>query len=168
MLYYSPTTDDAKTANPPPPPFPINAYSLLTIGSSGPIPYPATASTVVKFCERSPTPSGSWNGTLGYPTTGILWAIEHQNSKNLSGTCSDSQSIAHAALHAFNAVPDGNGVLNELYHSNANRNGGVQTPIGDVTTFSTPTIFQGHVYMGTQTEVDVFGLCSSQQGGCLP
>jgi hypothetical protein len=168
MLYYSPTTDDAKTANPPPPPFPINAYSLLTSGSSGPIPYPATASTAVMFCERSPTPSGSWNSTLGDPATGILWAIEHQNSDNAPGaqnpTCPDSHSISHAALHAFSAIPNGGGVLSELYHSSQTA---ASKYIGSVATFSTPTIFNGHVYIGTQTGVDVFGLCASQQGGCL-
>jgi hypothetical protein len=32
------------------------------------------------------------------------------------------------------------------------------TTVGKFVTFSTPTIFNAHVYMGTQTEVDVFGV----------
>jgi hypothetical protein len=32
---------------------------------------------------------------------------------------------------------------------------------GSDTDFSTPTVFQGRVYVGTTTEVNVFGLCTS-------
>ena len=89
-------------------------------------------------------------------SSGIVWAIEHQNSDN--PTDCNGTDIAHAALHAFNAT-----TLAELYRSN-----GVQTNIGGPTPFSTPTIFKGQVYMGTKTEVDVFGLCSTNgQSGCL-
>jgi hypothetical protein len=45
--------------------------------------------------------------------------------------------------------------------------GVTQTMIGPATSFSVPTIFQSRVHMGTKMEVDVFGLCSSQQTGCL-
>lgn len=167
MIYYSATTDNAPAAAP----LPIKGYSLLTSGSSGPIPDPPTASTITVFCEKSPTPSGSWNGATGDSTTGIVWAIENQNKNNVPPTpnCADKTLFPSAALHAFDAVPNGSGVLTELYTS-----AHVQTAIGNEATFSTPTIFNGRVYMGTRTfntagtalAVDVFGLCGSQ--GCMP
>jgi hypothetical protein len=149
-LYYAPTSDTA-TANP----YAINAYELATIGESGPISQTPSARTSILFCQHSPTPSGSWNGND--PTTGIVWAIENQNTGNPgSGTpaCSGEGYTLPAALHAFNAT----NLLQELYTT---RPPHLQTAIGSFTTFSTPTIFKGQVYMGTQTEVDVFGLCGS-------
>jgi hypothetical protein len=158
MLYYSATTDDPEPSAPPP--LPINEYSLLTSGASGPIPDPPTASTQTLFCQRSPTPSGSWNGTTADPTTGIVWAIERPNQDNPGNPpdCDTTKRISHAALHAFSAT---NLSAPELYSSRG------LARVGPVTAFSTPTIFNGHVYVGTQTEVNVFGLCASQQGGCL-
>jgi hypothetical protein len=64
-------------------------------------------------------------------------------------------------LHAFTATQK-QGFLTSLYDSAQSV---TQTKIGAPTTFSTPTIFQGQVYMGTQTEVDVFGLCP--HSGCM-
>lgn len=140
MLYYSATDQDTGVA-----PLPVNGYPLLTSGTSGPISS-TYLSTNTLFCYPSPTPSVSSNGAAS--GTGIVWAIENQNSGNpfscpLSG-------IGNAALHAFNAT-----TLAELYNSRA------VTTIGRWTSFSTPTVFKGQVYMGTQTEVDVFGICTS-------
>jgi hypothetical protein len=39
--------------------------------------------------------------------------------------------------------------------------------INSVHGFPTPTIFQGQVYMGTDKEVNVFGLCSTLANGCI-
>ncbi len=140
MLYYSVTTA-TKTAVP----YPINGYQLLTTGSSGPIPSSPTASTGTLFCLYSPTPSISSNGTTA--GTGIVWAIEHGNKHNPQLPTSDCNGGAlPAALHAFDAT-----TLTELYNGRGVTTGG---QIG----FSTPTIFNGRVYMGTTTEVDVFGL----------
>jgi len=157
MLYYSATTDAQPQENA----LPINAYQLSTTASSGPIPttQPPPNSTSTLFCQYSPTPSGSSNGTQA--ATGILWAIEHQN-KNNPPKCSFQygNNQPPAVLHAFKATDL---TAQELYSSKP-----VATVIGPVTTFATPTVFNGRAYMGTQTEVDVFGLCSTQQGGCLP
>jgi len=49
----------------------------------------------------------------------------------------------------------------ELYNSTQNVK---KTVIGPAVPFVPPTILNGQVYMGTKTEVDVFGLCPS--GGC--
>ena len=144
-IYYSATTDITTTA-----PYPIFSYQLATSGASGPIPDPPTASTPNKFCQYSPTPSVSSNGTT--PGTGIVWAIEHGNTDNLDGTqnpdCAGQSS--QAALHAFNAT-----TLAKLYDSRGLPAG----TTGGSSTFSTPTIFNGRVYMGTKTGVSVFGIC---------
>jgi hypothetical protein len=89
-------------------------------------------------------------------TSGIVWAIE-QTQDNDAADC--NSPYYQAALHAFNAVPNG-ATLNEIYDSR-----GLATTIGWGTPFSTPTIFNGYVYMGTTKEVDVFGRCN---GHCLP
>jgi hypothetical protein len=52
--------------------------------------------------------------------------------------------------------------LTPLYNSSK---GVTQTTIGPATSFSVPTVFNGQVYMGTKTEVDVFGLCSTLPSG---
>jgi hypothetical protein len=159
MLYYAPTTENTSVQ-----PKTLNAYQLLSSGSSGPVPSTYASSYnsksgPVRFCVYSPTPVGSWNSAAGDPTTGIVWAIEHQNTDNPTD-CLISGDSPHAALHAFAAVPNGT-ALTELYNSgttSANRY------IGGWNTFSTPTIFNTRVYMGTQTEVDVFGVCN---GACM-
>jgi hypothetical protein len=54
--------------------------------------------------------------------------------------------------------------MNQLYTSNAPSR--IHQP-GNAT-YPTPTVFQGRVYMGTWTEVDVFAPCASGPGGaCL-
>ena len=85
------------------------------------------------------------------------------------------RATRHAVLHAFCATNAGGRcttALTELYNSAQN----VQNHYisGDVS-FSTPTIFNGFVYMGVKTpsgattsEIDVFGLCSNNGlSGCL-
>ena len=149
LLYYSATDENTKVA-----PYALNAYQLLTSGSSGPISAAQVLSTDNLFCPRSPTPSVSSNGAGA--GTGIVWAIERGNSHSGQNKC-DGNPLP-AVLHAFDAT-----TLASLYDSRH-----VTTQIGGFTTFSTPTIFQSRVYIGTQTEVDVFGLCSSQTSGCKP
>jgi hypothetical protein len=156
-IYYSPVAHNDPGAAP----YPVYAYRLATSSSSGPISQTATASTAAPdlFCQYSPTPSVS-SKPNALATTGIAWAIEHQNTANPTGSCTGTTPLP-AALHAFTATPN-HGTLMHLYDSGQS----VKTKIGSPTTFSTPTIFQGQVYMGTQTEVDVFGLCPAS--GCLP
>ncbi len=159
MLYYAPTTETKTVA-----PKTLNGYQLRTTGSSGPVPsafassFDPVGQQAVLFCSYSPTPSGSSDGAAS--TTGIVWAIEHQNSRNPTD-CNGSPGPA--ALHAFAAVPTSSN-LTQLYNSGTTS---ANNHIGHWITFSTPTVFKGQVYMGTQTEVDVFGLCSSQSSGCM-
>jgi len=143
MLYYSASTESLSVA-----PKPLNGYQLQTSGSPGPIASatPTLTTGNVLFCHFSPTPSGSSSTTAS--GTGIVWAIEHPNKDPQD--CLAAQEIPHAALHAFDAT-----TLVELYDSNKPA---IDTKVGKFVTFSTPTIFNAHVYIGTQTEVDVFGV----------
>jgi hypothetical protein len=78
-------------------------------------------------------------------------------------TCGGNK--APAVLRAYNATS----ITTELYNSRM-----LQTQLGLAVSFSTPTVFQGRVYIttntnGTQGEVDVFGLCSTlPTKTCLP
>ena len=80
------------------------------------------------------TPSVSANGT----TAGIVWAIV-----NNSGP---------AVLYAYDAT----NLQTELYNSTQAPNNRDQT--GDAVKFTVPSIVNGKVYVGTATELDVFGL----------
>jgi hypothetical protein len=72
---------------------------------------------------------------------GILWEIDSTNAQN----------GGPAVLHAYNATT----LQNELYQSSSS--GGRDTA-GPAIKFSVPTIADGHVYVGTQTELDIYGL----------
>lgn len=71
------------------------------------------------------------------------------------GTCQDPCDLIFVAteqdmLCAFNAASSS------------------QTPVWsrDLAAFPTPTVFNGQVYVGTQTEVNVFGICPPPPGKC--
>jgi hypothetical protein len=83
------------------------------------------------------TSSLSANGS----SDGILWEIEATNAEN----------GASAILHAYDATNLGS----ELYKSSSM--GGRDTA-GPAVKFSVPTVADGHVYVGTQTELDIYGL----------
>jgi hypothetical protein len=65
----------------------------------------------------------------------------------VDGFASDSPAI----LRAYNA----NDLSKPLYASNL---AGPRDTAGGGVKFTTPTIANGHVYLGTQEEVDVYGL----------
>jgi hypothetical protein len=154
FLYYTATSQTPTAA-----PYPIYQYTLQTSGSSGPITNSASVAShsaqgPVLFCAFSPTPSVSSNGSAA---GGILWAIENSNPNNPSqGNCAGTPR-GPAVLHAFDAA-----TMQQLYTSSGNSH------ITSYATYPTPTIFSGRAYMGTRTEVDVFGLCNSGPNGlCL-
>jgi hypothetical protein len=88
------------------------------------------------------TPSISANGA----TNGILWAIERKDILSaLPGT--------HAAvLYAYDAI----NVSHSLYNSAQNKQ--LRDQGGCANKFNAPTIANGKVYVGTQNELDVFGV----------
>jgi hypothetical protein len=88
------------------------------------------------------TPSISANGT----SNGILWTIERKDILSaLPGT-------HPGVLYAFNA----SNVSQVLYNSAQNKQ--LRDQGGCANKFQTPTIANGKVYVGTQNELDVFGI----------
>lgn len=88
------------------------------------------------------SPAISANGTSG----AIVWAIDTTQYGP------PDQPIAMAAvLHAFSAT----NVANELYNTTLAANG--RDTAGNAVKFTVPTIANGKVYIGTQTELDVYG-----------
>ncbi len=104
--------------------------------SSGQFPSTANIETPVAFGFPGPSPSISANGSHD----AIVWALKDD------GYASSSPTV----LYAFDTN------LNELYdttQASANRD-----QAGGAVKFTVPTIANGRVYVGTETELDVYGL----------
>jgi hypothetical protein len=91
--------------------------------------------------EVGTTPSISANGTAN----GILWAIERQDRLGLE------PGAKPAVLHAYDAT----NLATELYNS---AQAGTRDQAGPGAKYVVPVVANGRVYVGTQTEVDVYGL----------
>jgi Big-like domain-containing protein len=85
------------------------------------------------------TPSVSAHGNSG----GIVWAIDSTNYGQ------PNAALGPAVLHAYDAT----NLVTELYKSSAN----AADTAGNAVKFTVPTIANGKVYVGTQTELDVYG-----------
>lgn len=94
------------------------------------------SSTVFGF--PGATPSVSANGTAN----GIIWVLQTDSFSNTSGT---------AVLRAYDAT----NVATELYDSKQSGNRDLPGP---AVKFTVPTVANGKVYVGTQTQVSVFGI----------
>jgi hypothetical protein len=94
------------------------------------------------------TPVISAQGTKN----GILWTDERPESYT------DEQGTNNAVLHAYSAT----NLHTELYNSNMNP---TRDLAGPATKFQPPLVNNGKVYIGTQTELDVYGLCPCPQAG---
>jgi len=93
------------------------------------------------------TPVVSSNGT----TNGVVWAVE-----------SDAYtSSGPAILRAYNAT----NVSNLLYGSNLTSG---RDTLGPAVKFVVPVVTNGKVYVGTQKQVDVFGLLSGESQAVAP
>ena len=93
-----------------------------------------------RFENPGAGPVVSANGTRD----GIVWLIE---TKVWNAYTSTKASV----LHAYEA----SNVAHELY--NSEQNAGRDRP-GLALRFNIPTVVNGHVYVGTKHEVDVYGL----------
>ena len=95
-----------------------------------------TSQSSETFTFPGPTPAVSSNGT----SDGIVWIIE-----------TDSQNGGAAVLRAYDATNLGS----ELYNSqqNPSRDGA-----GSAVKFDVPTIADGHVFVGAENQVSMYGL----------
>jgi len=94
------------------------------------------------------TPSISANGT----TNGVLWAIERPSALGIA------PGTAPAILYAYNAT----NVTTPIYSSASAVSEGVLRDRGGCgNKMAVPTIANGLVYVGTENELDVFGLLGS-------
>ena len=101
------------------------------------------------------TPSVSANGTHN----GIVWAVER---KDLLSVAPGSQP---AILYAYL----GSNVARTLYSSAVTKvDGHIRDQMGCGNKFQTPTIANGKVYVGTQNEIDVFGLLPTSPSAPQP
>ena len=116
---------------------PIRAF---TVSSSG-VSTSGVMATSVVF-EEGTSPVVSANGN----SAGIVWAIEYTDDPD------HQPSFSPAVLHAFDATN-----LSELYNSAQAASG--RDTAGPAVKFQVPTVANGKVYLGTSTELDVYGLC---------
>ena len=128
----------------------LRQYSLTNgVLSTGPI----AAST--NLFPVGSNPSVSANGS----SNGILWAIER---KDINSAAPGTHT---AILYAFSA----SSVATTLYNSaQTKQNGAYRDQTGCANKFNVPTIPNGNVYIGTQNEVDVFGLLPTQRTAPVP
>jgi hypothetical protein len=119
----------------------LKAFSF-NVSNSGLLSTSPTSQSAKAFSFSSPTPSISSNGN----TNGILWGLDN----SLFGNCSTIQNCQ--VLYAYDAT----NLANMLYNSNQAPNG--RDVPGSIVKFTTPTIVNGKVYVGSQYNVSVFGL----------
>ena len=113
------------------------ALTQWTLGN-GRFPAAPNHSSATSYTYPGATPSISSKGV----TNGIVWAI---------ATAGQVQGGAASVLHAYDAT----NVATELYNSSQ---AGTRDVPGASVKFSVPTIANGKVYIGTQTDIDVYGL----------
>jgi hypothetical protein len=130
----------------------LKAYS---VGSNGLLSSTAVAQSPETFPSGG-TPSISANGT----SNGIVWVTERPEGIGVQ------PGAGAAILRAYNAIPaTGSSTLTELYNSSEALVGGVARDRGGCANkYTLPTIANGMVYVGTQNELDVFGLLGSSTG----
>jgi hypothetical protein len=112
----------------------LGAY---TISNAVLTPTPASQSPSV-FSDLAPSPTISSNGTTG----GIVWALDSAGY--------DSNPQGPVVLHAYAAT----NLATELYNSNQ---AGARDLPGVALKFTVPMVGNGKVYVGTKTELDVYG-----------
>jgi hypothetical protein len=102
-----------------------------------------SSQSATSFQFPGPTPSLSAQGASG----GVLWAIDSSRYGVPSAF-----GAGPAILHAYDAA----NLSSELWNSSLaanNRDAG-----GNAVKFTVPTVANGKVYIGTRTEIDVYGL----------
>ena len=103
----------------------------------------ATSQSATSFQFPGPTPSLSAQGASG----GVLWAIDSSGYGVPSAF-----GTGPAILHAYDAA----NLSSELWNSSLAANN--RDTAGNAVKFTVPTVANGKVYIGTRTEIDVYGL----------
>jgi outer membrane protein assembly factor BamB len=112
--------------------------------SSGRLSTAPTAQTSHVFLYPGTSPMISTNGT-----SSIVWALDLH--AYVGGTPDGTiNTSGPAVLHAYNGS-----TMQELYNSTQ---AGSRDKAGKALKFTSPTIANGHVYVGTANELDVYGL----------
>ena len=112
--------------------------------SSGLLSTAPTAQTSNVFLYPGTSPMISTNGT-----SSIVWALDLH--AYVGGTPDGTANTpGPAVLHAYNGS-----TMQELYNSTQ---AGSRDQAGKALKFTSPTIANGHVYVGTTNELDVYGL----------
>ena len=117
----------------------LKAFALNTSNSK--FNTVAASQSAATFGFPGATPSVSASGT----TNGIVWALDTHTNDTPAGS-----GNAPALLHAYDAT----NLAPELWNSSQ----GSGNAAGSAVKFCLPTIANGKVYVGTQTELDVYGL----------
>ena len=122
----------------------MRAYS---IGGDGSFSTTSSSATPTIFLVGS-SPAVSSNGT----DNGIVWTIERKDHLwTKPGT-------KPAVLHAY----DANNLATEFYNSAQNP---ARDQTGPSVKFQVPVVANGNVYVGTQTQLSVYGLCPCPENG---
>jgi hypothetical protein len=103
----------------------------------------ASSRSATSFQFPGPTPSLSAQGAAG----GVLWAIDSSTYGVPSAF-----GTGPAILHAYDAA----NLSSELWNSSQAANN--RDTAGNAVKFTVPTVANGRVYIGTRTEIDVYGL----------
>ena len=103
----------------------------------------ASSRSVTSYPFPGPTPSVSAQGASG----GVVWAIDSSRYGVPS-----AYGLGPAILHAYDA---GN-LSTELWNSSQAANN--RDTAGNSVKFTVPSVANGKVYIGTRTEIDVYGL----------
>jgi hypothetical protein len=104
---------------------------------------PSASRSAEPLGPQGATPVISWNGTDN--NTAILWLID----------TSAAQTWPTASGPAILRAYDPNNLSNEIYSSPTDPSS--PNTAGPAVKFTVPTVANGKVYVGTQTELDVFG-----------
>ena len=120
--------------------------NVMSFPMSGGIlaPSPAASQSPEALGPQGATPAISSNGTNSATNSAILWLIDSSGALATPNT--------PAILRAY----DPNNLSNEIY--NSAMAAASRDQAGLAVKFTVPTVANGKVYVGTQTELDVYGL----------
>lgn len=118
---------------------PLKAYPFST--ATGMFSTSSSSRSGTSYAKFGATPSVSANGA----TNGIIWALD-----NSLYCTAQSPGCGPTVLHAYDAT----NLATELWNSSQ----GSGNAAGNAVKFMVPTVANGKVYVGTRTEVTVYGL----------